>query len=56
MVHRLPFDETYAPTNNLVFGRNLGGIFLQLTFFAVIAKLAVLYLEKSAKEQGLHYL
>jgi ABC-2 type transport system permease protein len=32
------------------------GLFLQLVIFAVIAKLAVLYLEKSAKEQGLHYL
>jgi hypothetical protein len=32
------------------------GLFLQLVIFAVIAKLTVLYLEKSAKEQGQHYL
>jgi hypothetical protein len=32
------------------------GMFLQLVIFAVIAKLAVLYLEKLAKEEGLHYL
>jgi ABC-2 type transport system permease protein len=32
------------------------GLFLQLIVLSVIAKLTVLYLEKSAKEQGLHYL
>jgi len=32
------------------------GLFLQLIVLGVIAKLTVLYLEKSAKEQGLHYL
>jgi len=32
------------------------GLFLQLIVLAAIAKLTVLYLEKSAKEQGLHYL
>jgi len=32
------------------------GLFLQLIILSVIAKLTVMYLEKSAKEQGLHYL
>ncbi|MBS7614798.1 ABC transporter permease [Candidatus Bathyarchaeota archaeon] len=32
------------------------GLVLQLIVYAIIAKLAVMYLEKSGKEQGLHYL
>jgi ABC-2 type transport system permease protein len=31
-------------------------LFLQLIILSVIAKLTVMYLEKSAKEEGLHYL
>jgi len=31
-------------------------LFLQLVILAVIARLAVLYLEREAKEQGLHYI
>jgi len=32
------------------------GLFLQLIILSVIAKLTVMYLERSAKEEGLHYL
>ena len=32
------------------------GLFLQLVILAMVAKLTVMYLEKSAKEEGLHYL
>jgi ABC-2 type transport system permease protein len=60
----LPITFGMDMLRHYVMGTNLimpvatewAALFIQLVVLAVIAKLAVMYLEKTAKEQGLHYI